>query len=144
MVLGPLFPVCSGTSVTVTAVRTISPLVCLIVGHTELETGDKMSVIILFNVSFSALFHTFTSLIYRKAVRHEVLWSSGPISHTQASLSHELWKVPQGPRNNMAPSRPPPGLTNTKPSSTWGGKHPGPGGWMEQLLLFRCVCKRCS
>ncbi|KAG9350455.1 hypothetical protein JZ751_026818 [Albula glossodonta] len=49
-------------------------------------------------------------------------WSPGPISHTQASLSHELWKVPQGPRNTTAPSRPPPGLTNTKPnSSTWGG-----------------------
>ncbi|XP_073800812.1 trinucleotide repeat-containing gene 6C protein isoform X9 [Danio rerio] len=48
-------------------------------------------------------------------------WSPGPISHTQASLSHELWKVPQGPRNTTAPTRPPPGLTNTKPSSTWGG-----------------------
>ncbi|XP_035260980.1 trinucleotide repeat-containing gene 6C protein isoform X1 [Anguilla anguilla] len=49
-------------------------------------------------------------------------WSPGPISHTQASLSHELWKVPQGPpRNTTAPSRPPPGLTNAKPSSTWGG-----------------------
>ncbi|KAJ8363492.1 hypothetical protein SKAU_G00123230 [Synaphobranchus kaupii] len=48
-------------------------------------------------------------------------WSPGPISHSQASLSHELWKVPQGPRNTTAPSRPPPGLTNAKPSSTWGG-----------------------
>ncbi|TRY66746.1 hypothetical protein DNTS_028790 [Danionella cerebrum] len=48
-------------------------------------------------------------------------WSPGPISHTQASLSHELWKVPQGPRNTTAPTRPPPGLTNAKPSSTWGG-----------------------
>lgn len=50
-------------------------------------------------------------------------WSSGPISHTQASLSHELWKVP---RNTTAPTRPPPGLTNTKPSSTWGAS---PLGW---------------
>nr|XP_015211682.1 PREDICTED: trinucleotide repeat-containing gene 6C protein isoform X4 [Lepisosteus oculatus] len=48
-------------------------------------------------------------------------WSPGPISHTQASLSHELWKVPQGPRNTTAPTRPPPGLTNTKLSSTWSG-----------------------
>ncbi|XP_060108954.1 trinucleotide repeat-containing gene 6C protein isoform X8 [Heteronotia binoei] len=50
-------------------------------------------------------------------------WSSGPVSHTQASLSHELWKVP---RNTTAPTRPPPGLTNTKPSSTWGAS---PLGW---------------
>ncbi|XP_056309762.1 trinucleotide repeat-containing gene 6C protein isoform X5 [Danio aesculapii] len=57
-------------------------------------------------------------------------WSPGPISHTQASLSHELWKVPQGPRNTTAPTRPPPGLTNTKPSSTWGGNALGlVAGW---------------
>ncbi|KAF6097815.1 trinucleotide repeat containing adaptor 6C [Phyllostomus discolor] len=52
-------------------------------------------------------------------------WSPGPASHThtQASLSHELWKVP---RNTAAPARPPPGLTNPKSSSTWGA---GPLGW---------------
>ncbi|XP_064423671.1 trinucleotide repeat-containing gene 6C protein isoform X3 [Latimeria chalumnae] len=49
-------------------------------------------------------------------------WSSGPISHSQASLSHELWKAT---RNTTAPTRPPPGLTNTKPSSTWGVGHLG-------------------
>ncbi|XP_076838829.1 trinucleotide repeat-containing gene 6C protein isoform X2 [Brachyhypopomus gauderio] len=52
-------------------------------------------------------------------------WSPGPIAHTQASLSHDLWKVPQGSRSTTAPSRPPPGLTNTKPSSTWGGSSLG-------------------
>ncbi|XP_028266953.1 trinucleotide repeat-containing gene 6C protein isoform X2 [Parambassis ranga] len=58
-------------------------------------------------------------------------WSPGPISHNQASLSHELWKVPQGPRSSAtAPSRPPPGLTNPKPSSTWGGSSLGLAqGW---------------
>ncbi|KAF1395078.1 hypothetical protein PFLUV_G00007820 [Perca fluviatilis] len=57
-------------------------------------------------------------------------WSPGPISQSQASLSHELWKVPQGPRSNAAPSRPPPGLTNNKPSSTWGGNSLGLAqGW---------------
>lgn len=50
-------------------------------------------------------------------------WSSGAASHTQASLSHELWKVP---RNTTAPTRPPPGLANPKPSSTWGAS---PLGW---------------
>ncbi|XP_054986979.1 trinucleotide repeat-containing gene 6C protein [Sorex araneus] len=49
-------------------------------------------------------------------------WSSGPASHTPASLSHELWKVPR----NSAPTRPPPGLTTPKPSSTWGAS---PLGW---------------
>ncbi|XP_043940934.1 trinucleotide repeat-containing gene 6C protein isoform X2 [Protopterus annectens] len=49
-------------------------------------------------------------------------WSS-PIAHSQPSLSHELWKVP---RNTTAPTRPPPGLTNTKPNSTWGVT---PIGW---------------
>lgn len=58
-------------------------------------------------------------------------WSPGPISHSQASLSHDMWKVPQGPRSSSAaPTRPPPGLTNTKPSSTWGGNSLGLSqGW---------------
>ncbi|XP_028978956.2 trinucleotide repeat-containing gene 6C protein isoform X1 [Esox lucius] len=60
-------------------------------------------------------------------------WSPGPISHpSHASLSHELWKVPQGPRSTTAaPTRPPPGLTNpTKSSSTWGGNSLGLAqGW---------------
>ncbi|XP_072319973.1 trinucleotide repeat-containing gene 6C protein isoform X3 [Eucyclogobius newberryi] len=57
-------------------------------------------------------------------------WSPGPISQNQGSLSHELWKVPPGPRNTTAPSRPPPGLTHTKPSSTWGGNSLGLSqGW---------------
>uniref|UniRef100_UPI0037E90C78 trinucleotide repeat-containing gene 6C protein isoform X2 n=1 Tax=Semicossyphus pulcher TaxID=241346 RepID=UPI0037E90C78 len=57
-------------------------------------------------------------------------WSPGPISQSQASLSHELWKVPQGPRSSAAPSRPPPGLTNNKPASTWGGNSLGLAqGW---------------
>ncbi|XP_077413272.1 trinucleotide repeat-containing gene 6C protein isoform X3 [Vanacampus margaritifer] len=58
-------------------------------------------------------------------------WSPGPISHSQASLSHDMWKVSQGPRSSStAPSRPPPGLTNTKPSSTWGGNSLGLSqGW---------------
>lgn len=76
-------------------------------------------------------------------------WSSGPISHTQASLSHELWKVP---RNTTAPTRPPPGLTNTKPSSTWGAS---PLGWTSSyssgthsslcfLLSIVCFCSVCG
>uniref|UniRef100_A0AAV2LHK5 Trinucleotide repeat-containing gene 6C protein n=1 Tax=Knipowitschia caucasica TaxID=637954 RepID=A0AAV2LHK5_KNICA len=56
-------------------------------------------------------------------------WSPGPISQSQGSLSHELWKVPPGPRSTIAPSRPPPGLTNTK-TSTWGGNSLGlTQGW---------------
>lgn len=76
---------------------------------------------------------TFPSLFIHPGKLSEMksTWSPGPISHSQASLSHELWKVPQGPRgSNTAPSRPPPGLTNTKPSSTWGGNSLGLAqGW---------------
>ncbi|XP_059416495.1 trinucleotide repeat-containing gene 6C protein-like isoform X2 [Carassius carassius] len=65
-----------------------------------------------------------------KLLEMKSTWSTGPISHTQASLSHELWKVSPGTRNSSAPSRPPPGLTNTKASSTWGGNSLGLSqGW---------------
>lgn len=65
-----------------------------------------------------------------KLLEMKSTWSPGPISHTQASLSQELWKVSPGTRNSSAPSRPPPGLTNTKPSSTWGGNSLGLSqGW---------------
>ncbi|XP_056102147.1 trinucleotide repeat-containing gene 6C protein [Rhinichthys klamathensis goyatoka] len=72
-----------------------------------------------------------------KLLEMKSTWSPGPISHTQASLSHELWKVSPGTRNTSAPSRPPPGLTNTRPesqntrnSSTWGGNSLGLSqGW---------------
>ncbi|KAG7459301.1 hypothetical protein MATL_G00209170 [Megalops atlanticus] len=57
-------------------------------------------------------------------------WSPGAIMHTQLSLSHELWKVPQGTRGSSTPTRPPPGLTNTKPCSAWGGtSHSLVPGW---------------
>lgn len=70
-------------------------------------------------------------------------WSPGPISHTQASLSHELWKVPHGTRNTTAPTRPPPGLTNTKPSSTWGGNSLGlVPGWSSSYSSGTCYMKQ--
>ncbi|XP_072560749.1 trinucleotide repeat-containing gene 6C protein-like isoform X3 [Paramormyrops kingsleyae] len=54
-------------------------------------------------------------------------WSTVP---PKASLSHELWKGLQVPRNTTAPPRPPPGLANAKPSSAWGGSGLGlPVGW---------------
>ncbi|XP_072539403.1 trinucleotide repeat-containing gene 6C protein isoform X5 [Salminus brasiliensis] len=57
-------------------------------------------------------------------------WSAGPISHTQASMSHDLWKVAPGGRTSTAPSRPPPGLTNTKTSQSWTSGSLGLGqGW---------------
>lgn len=66
-------------------------------------------------------------------------WSQGPISQSQASLSHELWKVPQGPRSTTAPSRPPPGLTNSKPSSTWSGNSLGLApGWNGSYSSGEC------
>uniref|UniRef100_A0A3Q3W4Y6 Uncharacterized protein n=1 Tax=Mola mola TaxID=94237 RepID=A0A3Q3W4Y6_MOLML len=64
------------------------------------------------------------SLCKGKPSEMKSTWPQGPISQSQGTLSHELWKVPQGPRSTTAPSRPPPGLTN-KPSSTWGGNSLG-------------------
>ncbi|KAJ3600213.1 hypothetical protein NHX12_031199 [Muraenolepis orangiensis] len=57
--------------------------------------------------------------VNRKLPDMKSTWSPGPISNREAtgSLSHELWKVPQGPRGSAAPSRPPPGLTNSWSSS---------------------------
>ncbi len=88
------------------------------------------------DISF-ALFHP------GKLSEMKSTWSPAPISHSQASLSHELWKVPQGPRSsNTAPSRPPPGLTNTKPSSTWGGNSLGLAqGWSSSYTTGRFIVK---
>jgi hypothetical protein len=77
-------------------------------------------------------------------------WSPGAISNREAtgSLSHELWKVPHGPRNSAAPSRPPPGLTHTKPppsapsSSTWGGNSLGLGqSWSSSYTSGNTACR---
>lgn len=50
-------------------------------------------------------------------------WSTGSISHTQASLSNEMWKIPVGGRSSGTVPRPPPGLTNNKHNNSWT---PGP------------------
>ncbi|XP_066503986.1 trinucleotide repeat-containing gene 6C protein isoform X2 [Hoplias malabaricus] len=42
---------------------------------------------------------------------------SGPVP--QVSMSQDLWKVSPGVRTSTAPSRPPPGLTNSKPAQNW-------------------------
>ncbi|XP_062875085.1 trinucleotide repeat-containing gene 6A protein-like isoform X2 [Trichomycterus rosablanca] len=54
-------------------------------------------------------------------------WSPGSVSHS--SLAHELWKVPLSSKGVSAPSRPPPGLTSQKQSSSWGGGSLRLGGW---------------
>ncbi|XP_034170466.2 trinucleotide repeat-containing gene 6C protein isoform X1 [Pangasianodon hypophthalmus] len=46
-------------------------------------------------------------------------WSTGSVSHTQASLSNEMWKIPVGGRSSGTVPRPPPGLTNNKHNSNW-------------------------
>lgn len=86
-----------------------------------------------------------SSVFSGKLLEMKSTWSSGPISHTQASLSHELWKVSPGTRNSSAPSRPPPGLTNTKPSSTWGGNSLGLSqGWTSSYSSGKSPVHHCD
>lgn len=72
-------------------------------------------------------------------------WSTGSVSHTQASLSNEMWKIPVGGRSSGTVPRPPPGLTNNKHNNNWT---PGPlsNSWSRdyasglQSLLFLSSC----
>lgn len=86
-----------------------------------------------------------SSLSSGKLLEMKSTWSPGPISHTQASLSHELWKVSPGTRNSSVPSRPPPGLTNTKPSSSWGGNSLGLSqGWTSSYSSGKSSVHLCG
>lgn len=64
----------------------------------------------------------------------ESKWSPSGGSASNSSLAHELWKVPLPPKalSVAAPTRPPPGLTSQKLSSTsssWDSSALRLGGW---------------
>lgn len=46
-------------------------------------------------------------------------WSPDPIGHNPTHLSNKMWKNHISSRNTTGLPRPPPGLTNPKPSSPW-------------------------
>ncbi|XP_020775608.2 trinucleotide repeat-containing gene 6A protein isoform X1 [Boleophthalmus pectinirostris] len=68
-------------------------------------------------------------------------WSPGGSSVSNTSLAHELWKVPLPSKglSVAAPSRPPPGLTTQKPSSSssgWDSSSLRLGGWSPTESRF--------
>lgn len=72
-------------------------------------------------------------LFLQAARPSESKWSPGSGSASNSSLAHELWKVPLPPKalSVAAPSRPPPGLTSQKPSSS-------SSGWDGSALRLGC------
>ncbi|XP_043930357.1 trinucleotide repeat-containing gene 6B protein [Protopterus annectens] len=64
-------------------------------------------------------------------------WSPDPIGPNPASLSTKMWRNPVPSRNTTAVPRPPPGLTNQKPSSPWSSTAPRLGrGWGGQDVRY--------
>ncbi|KYO36277.1 trinucleotide repeat-containing 6B protein isoform A [Alligator mississippiensis] len=60
-------------------------------------------------------------------------WSPDPIGHNPTHLSNKMWKTHISSRNTTGLPRPPPGLTNPKPSSPWSSAAPRSGrGWGPQ------------
>ncbi|ELW64452.1 Trinucleotide repeat-containing 6B protein [Tupaia chinensis] len=60
-------------------------------------------------------------------------WSPDPIGHNPTHLSNKMWKNHISSRNTTPLPRPPPGLTNPKPSSPWSSTAPrSVRGWGTQ------------
>lgn len=60
-------------------------------------------------------------------------WSPDPIGHNPSHLSNKMWKNHLSSRNTTPLPRPPPGLTNPKPSSPWSSTAPrSVRGWGTQ------------
>uniref|UniRef100_A0A8C3SXH9 Trinucleotide repeat containing adaptor 6B n=1 Tax=Chelydra serpentina TaxID=8475 RepID=A0A8C3SXH9_CHESE len=60
-------------------------------------------------------------------------WSPDPIGHNPSHLSNKMWKNHISSRNTTGLPRPPPGLTNPKPSSPWSSTAPrSVRGWGAQ------------
>ncbi|XP_065419510.1 trinucleotide repeat-containing gene 6B protein isoform X12 [Chrysemys picta bellii] len=60
-------------------------------------------------------------------------WSPDPIGHNPTHLSNKMWKNHISSRNTTGLPRPPPGLTNPKPSSPWSSTAPrSVRGWGAQ------------
>lgn len=60
-------------------------------------------------------------------------WSPDPIGHNPTHLSNKMWKNHISSRNTTGLPRPPPGLTNPKPSSPWNSTAPrSVRGWGAQ------------
>ncbi|NXW03406.1 TNR6B protein, partial [Fregetta grallaria] len=68
-------------------------------------------------ISFSNTYNLLNLLA--KFSDYKSTWSPDPIGHNPTHLSNKMWKNHISSRNTTGLPRPPPGLTNPKPSSPW-------------------------
>ncbi|XP_042636999.1 trinucleotide repeat-containing gene 6B protein [Orycteropus afer afer] len=70
---------------------------------------------------YSASDNSFTNVhsTSAKFPDYKSTWSPDPIGHNPTHLSNKMWKNHISSRNTTPLPRPPPGLTNPKPSSPW-------------------------
>lgn len=142
--LDPVFPVCGGASMTMTAVRTPFTTVCLILGFTELERGNKMSVTVLCLFPFLTFSHFHFSDLQASYLTWSPLGPQGP-SHTPSLLSlmsfgkfHKdpgTQQLPHGHLRAWPTPSPRPRGAETPWASWLAGAAPTP-----QV----CVCERCK
>lgn len=82
-------------------------------------------------ISFSNTYNFFNLLA--KFSDYKSTWSPDPIGHNPTHLSNKMWKNHISSRNTTGLPRPPPGLTNPKPSSPWNSTPPrSVRGWGAQ------------
>lgn len=82
-------------------------------------------------LSFSNTYNLFNLLA--KFSDYKSTWSPDPIGHNPTHLSNKMWKNHISSRNTTGLPRPPPGLTNPKPSSPWNSTAPrSVRGWGAQ------------
>ncbi|XP_071587740.1 trinucleotide repeat-containing gene 6B protein isoform X28 [Heliangelus exortis] len=84
---------------------------------------------------YSASDNSFTNVhsTSAKFSDYKSTWSPDPIGHNPAHLSNKMWKNHISSRNTTGLPRPPPGLTNPKPSSPWNSTAPrSVRGWGAQ------------
>ncbi|KAM6303442.1 trinucleotide repeat-containing gene 6B protein isoform 14-T15 [Podargus strigoides] len=75
---------------------------------------------------YSASDNSFTNVhsTSAKFSDYKSTWSPDPIGHNPTHLSNKMWKNHISSRNTTGLPRPPPGLTNPKPSSPWNSTAP--------------------
>uniref|UniRef100_A0A4X2K090 Trinucleotide repeat containing adaptor 6B n=1 Tax=Vombatus ursinus TaxID=29139 RepID=A0A4X2K090_VOMUR len=84
---------------------------------------------------YSASDNSFTNVhsTSAKFTDYKSTWSPDPIGHNPTHLSNKMWKNHISSRNTSGLPRPPPGLTNPKPSSPWSSTAPrSVRGWGAQ------------
>ncbi|XP_063252039.1 trinucleotide repeat-containing gene 6B protein isoform X6 [Prinia subflava] len=84
---------------------------------------------------YSASDNSFTNVhsTSAKFSDYKSTWSPDPIGHNPTHLSNKMWKNHISSRNTTGLPRPPPGLTNPKPSSPWNNTAPrSVRGWGAQ------------